>query len=114
MDRTAALTGVLEWLLAFATLLVLDGLCPIPGTARRDTANSATKPSHKVDQRMLDRVRGLLANAESTEFPEEAEALTSRAQELMARHSIDDALLTAAGSGRPGQAGPGQASGRRL
>jgi hypothetical protein len=114
IDLTATLTCALEVLLAFATLPVLERLCPIPGTARRDTANSAPKPSHKVDQRMLDRVRGLLAKAESTEFPEEAEALTSRAQELMARHSIDDALLTASGSGRPGQAGPGQASGRRL
>jgi hypothetical protein len=38
----------------------------------------------------------MLAKAESTEFPEEAEALTARAQELMARHSIDRALLAAA------------------
>jgi hypothetical protein len=37
----------------------------------------------------------LLAKAESTEFPAEAEALTARAQELMARHSIDYALLAA-------------------
>jgi hypothetical protein len=44
---------------------------------------------------MLGRVRALLAKAESTEFPEEAEALSGRAQELMARHSIDHALLAA-------------------
>lgn len=29
------------------------------------------------------KVRGLLAKAESTEFPEEAEALTAKAQQLM-------------------------------
>jgi hypothetical protein len=32
---------------------------------------------------MLDRVWAPLTKAESTEFPEEAEALTSRAQDLM-------------------------------
>ena len=36
---------------------------------------------------MLDKVRALLAKAESTEFPQEAEALTSRAEQLMARHA---------------------------
>ncbi|WP_433117358.1 DUF2786 domain-containing protein [Micromonospora sp. CA-246542] len=44
---------------------------------------------------MLDRVRALLAKAESTTFPAEAEALTGKAQELIARHSIDEALLAA-------------------
>lgn len=41
---------------------------------------------------MLARVRGLLAKAESTEYPGEAEALTAKAAELMARHGIDEAL----------------------
>ena len=44
---------------------------------------------------MLSRIRSLLAKAESTEFPEEAEALSARAQELMAKYSIDHALLAA-------------------
>jgi uncharacterized protein DUF2786 len=43
--------------------------------------------------RLLARVRGLLNKAESTEFPEEAEALTAKAQELMARYAIDRAAL---------------------
>jgi hypothetical protein len=46
-----------------------------------------------TDARVLDRVRGLLAKAESTEFPAEAEALTAKAQELMARHAIDALLV---------------------
>jgi hypothetical protein len=110
-DLKAAVTCALETLFAFATLPELGSLGPLPGTARRGALDSERKPGRLVDQRMLGRVRALLAKAESTEFPEEAEALTSRAQELMSRHSIDDALLAAAG---PGAAGPGQASGRRL
>jgi hypothetical protein len=42
---------------------------------------------------VLRRIRGLLAKAESTEFPGEAEALTAKAQELMTRHAVDAALL---------------------
>src|SRR5690606_19631507 len=40
-------------------------------------------------------IRALLAKAEATGFPEEAEALSAKAQELMARHSVDAALLAA-------------------
>ncbi len=49
----------------------------------------------EADTRVLDKVRGLLAKAESTTFPDEAEALSAKAQELIARHSIDLALLAA-------------------
>lgn len=42
---------------------------------------------------MLAKVRALLAKAESTTFEEEADALTAKAQELMARHAIDQAML---------------------
>ena len=51
-----------------------------------------------VDSRALSRIRGLLAKAESTDFDAEAEALTAKAQELMARHAIDTAML----GGTPG------------
>ncbi|MGI5202238.1 DUF2786 domain-containing protein [Spirillospora sp. CA-108201] len=61
-----------------------------PGETRTDGGRRG-----EADQRILGRVRALLAKAESTEFPEEAEALSARAQELMARHSIDHALLAA-------------------
>jgi hypothetical protein len=44
---------------------------------------------------VLRRIRGLLTKAESTDFPEEAEALTAKAQELMSRHAVDAALLDA-------------------
>ena len=47
----------------------------------------------------INRVSALLAKAESTEYTEEAEALMAKAQQLMARHAIDEALL--ASKGRP-------------
>jgi hypothetical protein len=55
-----------------------------------------------VDERILSRVRALLAKAESTTFEAEAEALTAAAQSLMARHSIDAALLAATDGNRQG------------
>lgn len=60
-----------------------------------------------LDARILARVRALLNKAESTDFPEEAEALTAKAQELISRHAIDAVLL------RPGQ-DLGQPSSRRV
>jgi len=53
-----------------------------------------------IDDRVLGRVRALLAKAESTAFPEEAEALTAKAHELMARYAIDHV-------GRDDGTGPG-------
>jgi hypothetical protein len=44
---------------------------------------------------MLGRIRGLLAKAESTDFPEEADALTAKAQELMTRYAVDEAVVDA-------------------
>jgi hypothetical protein len=44
---------------------------------------------------LLDRVRALLAKAEVTEYAEEAESLTAKASELMAKYGIDRALLGA-------------------
>lgn len=53
--------------------------------------NDATE----ADNGILAKVRGLLAKAESTQFEHEAEAFTAKAQELIARHSLDVALLAA-------------------
>jgi hypothetical protein len=60
------------------------------------------QPNPQPSERILDRVRGLLTKAESTEFPAEAEALTAKAQELMARHCIEQAMVDA----RRGVPGP--------
>ena len=47
------------------------------------------------DDRRLATIRGLLAKAEATEFPEEAEAFFNKASELIARYAIDEARLWA-------------------
>lgn len=51
------------------------------------------------DASVLHKVRALLAKAESTTFPDEAEALSAKAQQLMDRHAIDQAMVGAAGGG---------------
>lgn len=43
----------------------------------------------------LGRVQALLAKAESTDFPDEAESLLAKAQDLMARHAISEAMVAA-------------------
>jgi hypothetical protein len=48
----------------------------------------------------LGRIRKLLARAERAGTPEEAQACTDKAVELMARHGVDMALLAAAEPGR--------------
>ncbi|TDD96023.1 DUF2786 domain-containing protein, partial [Jiangella asiatica] len=64
-----------------------------------------------VDEKILGRVRALLAKAESTTFPDEAEALSAKAQELMSRYSIEHALAQAA---TPAGAPRSTASARRI
>lgn len=54
---------------------------------------------------VLHKVRSLLAKAESTTFPDEADALTAKAQELMDRHAIDRAMVAAAAGGSSGPEG---------
>ena len=49
----------------------------------------------ELDDRRLATIRGLLAKAEATEFPEEAEAFFNKASELIARFAVDEALLWA-------------------
>lgn len=81
-------------LLRLITLPSIGLTGPLPGEYRPGGRDRGT-PATPVDERMLAKVRALLAKAESTTYPEEAEAYTAKAQELMARHSIDYALLIA-------------------
>ncbi|MFF5568018.1 DUF2786 domain-containing protein [Streptomyces sp. NPDC012623] len=85
-DRFSYATAVLELYLLLARLPPLEPAGPVPGASLR-LAPVEGEP------RMLTRIRALLAKAEATGYPEEAEALTAKAQELMARHSVDEALL---------------------
>jgi hypothetical protein len=91
LDRAATIAVMTDTRYVLAMLPTIEMAGPVPGDARSATAAIPAD----LDLRMLDRVRALLAKAESTEFPEEAEAFTAKAQELMARHRIDHALLVA-------------------
>jgi Protein of unknown function (DUF2786) len=100
----ATLITAIELLLLLGQLPVLPRLCPLPGTVRPGAAarprgaatpGDAAGQERTADERILGKIRALLAKAESTEFTEEAEALSARAQELMAKYSIDHALLSA-------------------
>jgi Protein of unknown function (DUF2786) len=53
-----------------------------------------------MDEKILARIRGLLAKAESTSFPAEAEALTAKVADLVAKYGVDQALLADAGKTR--------------
>jgi Protein of unknown function (DUF2786) len=110
LGTEAVVTCALEVLYGFAALPRLGRLCPLPGTARPAARAAERSTVRTAGQRALGRVRALLAKAESTEFPEEAEALTVRAQELITRYTISEALL-AAGT-EPGR--QDAASGRRV
>jgi hypothetical protein len=84
----------LELLCLLARLPDQPVLIPPPGQWGRGGRRNGGPAAAAGDGRVLARVRALLAKAESTEFPEEAEALAAKAQELISRHAIDRAALT--------------------
>ena len=94
-DRSLAdaLTTVIEVLALLLALPVLPRTAPPPGSV-----TASATPRRSVDQKMLARVRALLAKAESTTFSEEAEALSAKAQELMSRYSLERIVMESAGS----------------
>jgi hypothetical protein len=83
-DRISLIDSSLGLLIELRRLPVIDVLVPPPGTVNDVSGN-----------KVLERVRALLAKAESTDFPAEAEAFSAKAQELIARHSIEEALTGA-------------------
>ncbi|MEV7286854.1 DUF2786 domain-containing protein [Streptomyces sp. NPDC093252] len=87
-DRFSHAGAVLE---LYRLLLRLPALEPLDD--HPDSGGSGA--SGGSPSRTLVRIRALLAKAEATGFPDEAEALTAKAQELMARYSVDEALLAA-------------------
>jgi hypothetical protein len=89
LERRAGLHAVLQSLSLLCRLPVFERLLPLPGESR----HRAGPAVGEVDQKALAKVRALLAKAESTEFPEEAEALSAKAQELMSRYSLHQAVL---------------------
>jgi hypothetical protein len=107
--RTSAVAVARDVLLQLAMLQMRTGfpsqpmLRPPPSQWSLATAQQDGSTSEKL----LARVRALLDKAEATEFPEEAEALAGKAQELMTRHAIDASMLTGDRAGK-------QVVGRRI
>ena len=83
----AGRTTVLDPRVATLVLAALEALGRPPAGAVPVGAEAA------VDRAVLERVRALLAKAESTTFEPEADALTAKAHELMARYAIDAAAV---------------------
>ncbi len=103
----APVATAVELLHELQHLPALEKLCPPPGSASA-RPGSAANARTDADERILGKIRALLAKAEATEFSQEAEALSARAQELMAKYSIDHVLLNAAAGTRE------EPGGRRL
>jgi hypothetical protein len=105
-----ALTTVLRLLVRIEELPRLACTLPPPSAWRRDASGPSGRPaaggsaaamrSGTADGRrdkVLSRIRALLAKAESTDHAAEADTFTAKAQDLMTRHAIDEALLHAGG-----------------
>ncbi|TDD67026.1 DUF2786 domain-containing protein [Jiangella aurantiaca] len=119
IERSALLEAALELVGVALRLPALQLILPPPGHATaappdaddaaarlRATAGNGDPHGSAADtggpdrprpspEKVLGRVRALLAKAESTPYPEEAEALSAKAQELMSRYSIEQALADA-------------------
>jgi len=85
--------AVAQTLASLASLLML---IPPPGVSPADVAKWSDLIGWQVDTTdtadpVLTKVRALLAKAEATDFPEEAEAFTAKAHALMAQHAVADA-----------------------
>ncbi|AKT52591.1 hypothetical protein ADJ73_04515 [Arsenicicoccus sp. oral taxon 190] len=106
-SETLAVEALLRLEHVLRALPEIQQLGALPGEA---VAPRAAAAQAHVDDKVLARVRQLLAKAESTPYEAEAETFTAGAQALMSRHSIDLAMLAAAA--RPGAAE--RPDGRRL
>ncbi len=97
LEPLQALTIIVEALANLLHLPRLEPVLPPPGSAESApgsawSARADGAVSAQPDP-VLERIRGLLAKAESTTFEAEATAFTAKAQELMTRHAIDEAMV---------------------
>lgn len=112
---TAGASAVPAWTSTIRLLARMQGLPPLARTLPPPSAwgNAAPQPPPRTRRsappsrpttqvasganrdKVLTTIRALLAKAESTQFAAEAEALTAKAQAMMTRHAIDEALLHA-------------------
>lgn len=94
LDRVAATEALVATAAELPSLRPLEVLIAPPGQ-RTPLANMASMGTTGTSDPILLKVRRLLAKAESSEFEAEASAFTAKAQELMARHAIDAAMVDA-------------------
>ncbi len=104
LERQRALTTVIEVLADLFGLPRLDPVLPPPGSSgvgsSRPVSFGAGVAGAEADP-VLQRIRALLAQAESTTFEAEAETFTAKAQEMMTRHAVDAAMVAAASGPGP-------------
>ncbi|GAA2264220.1 DUF2786 domain-containing protein [Glycomyces scopariae] len=94
-DRIVLWAAVLEALEFIGALPKIPRVEPLPGTPLIAHALGVAESSREYQK-----IRALLAKAESTDSDAEAEAFTAKAQELIARHSINEALLAESGEAK--------------
>src|SRR6476469_1546177 len=114
-DWFTLVSQIVSLLHLLARLPALERLTSLPGEAQPGEAAAGQQEPRDAatpaaDERILSRVRMLLAKAESTTFEAEAATFTAGAQSLMASHRIDAALLDR-DADRPDRDGP---QGRRI
>jgi hypothetical protein len=90
ISRRHTLTVVIDVITMLDRLTRLEEVLPAPGSPARA---ASPHPIDPAQEKVLAKVRSLLAKAESTEFEEEANALSAKAQELMSRYALDHALV---------------------
>lgn len=77
----------IELAMMLERLPVIAEVLPPPGSTA--TSRGDGDAPSGVPSAVLSKIRALLAKAESTEFPDEAEALSAKAQQLIARYALD-------------------------
>lgn len=97
LDRSPALAAIVDALANVLHVPRLEEVLPPPGSGSSPPRGVRPAPPGEATgaetDPVLDRIRALLAKAESTSFEAEATALTAKAQELMTRHAIDAAVV---------------------
>lgn len=96
MGWLTVIDAAIRCLHVFRVLPPIEVIGPRPGEWVRPTDPTESE----VDERVLTRVRMLLAKAESTPYEAEAETFTAGAASLIARHRISEATVAAAQQGR--------------
>jgi hypothetical protein len=89
LELTTAVATVITLCAHLMCLPELPLIATLPGAAHQQARGAG----RGMDEKSLARIRGLLAKAEATTYPEEAEALSAKAQELMSRHAFDRAVV---------------------